>query len=337
MKCRFGLLLALGLVLAPVAEANTTKAPPTPVSTPTPETPARPPTPRIITLPPQPARAPVMVMRREPREIDRKLSASPKGTISLENPAGSIVVTGWNQNQVRVTGTLGGGVKRMVFTRDGDQVTLKVVPRPNYPLGDESELEVHVPAGSRLDIKTFSASIEVNGLTGTVDMESMNGSINVSGAPRLVHARCVQCDMELETASDVVRGENMTGTITVSNARGLVDLSTVSGNIEMEAEKATEVKLSAVSGALSFSGSPGRNASMVFQTHSGPINLAFPDNFSGDFDVLSYKGTFSSELGTVRPSTQKAGTAREYHFSTGSGGSRVHIETFNGPINIGKE
>jgi hypothetical protein len=334
------LLLIAMLASAPAVQSEPAGSdPPTPPPPGTPSTSSAPTPrpagargPRILQV--NPSKGPMALFVREPREIDRKLSASPRGTVTIVNPAGSVVVTAWNENAVRVTGTLGGGVKKMIFVREDEEVNLQVVPRRNYPLGDRSDLEIQVPVGSRLTIKTFNASIEVAGVTGTIDMESMDGEIGVSGTPRQVHAECVSCDMNLNASAEIIRAENMKGTISVYNPKGLVELSTVSGSIKMDASKAGEITLKAVSGSISFRGNPGRNGSLMFQTHSGPIELTFPGTLSANFDILSYNGSIANDFVTASPARKRSGPRT---FSTGSGGASVKIETFSGPIVVSKE
>ena len=331
------LIVMLSSVPAARSEPNGNEPPPPPPGGAPAAAPATPPPPanrepRVIQV--NPSRGPRAFFLREPRDIKRKISASPRGTITIVNPAGSVVVKGWNENAVRVTGTLGGGVRKMIFVREDDLVNLQVVPRRNYPIGDRSDLEVQVPAGSRLAIKTFSASIEVTGVSGTVDMESMNGGMAASGTPRQVHAECVSCDMNLNASAEMIRAENMKGTISVINPKGRVELSTVSGSIKMDAGKASEITLKAVSGSISFRGNPGRNGSLMFQTHSGPIELTFPGSLSADFDILSYNGSVANDFATATPAGKSPGPRT---FSTGVGGASVKIETFSGPIVVSKE
>jgi DUF4097 and DUF4098 domain-containing protein YvlB len=281
----------------------------------------------------------MVFLRREPREIDRKISASPRGSISIVNPAGSLHVTGWDRNEVRVTGTLGGGVRKMIFTRDGEEVTIHVVPRDTYPLGDTSDLEISVPAASRLDIRTFSAGIEVVGVRGTLDMESMDGPMNVSGSPRLINAECVSCDIEIAAPAEVIEARSVDGAVTVRNAKGSVTLNTVSGSLEMESDKVDEASMTSVSGDVSFRGQPGRNGSLSFQTHSGAIELHLPASLSADFQIVNFMGEIESAFGkpAVQKTESKIGNRpREMSFSTGSGGARLNIESFSGTIAIHK-
>lgn len=271
--------------------------------------------------PPRPARA--------GREIRRKLAASPDGLVTIRNPVGFVRVVGWRRNEVEVSGALGERVRQMVFTRSGDRVNIDVIAKG---LGDSTDLEVNVPALSRLDVNTHSAGIVVLEMLGPVDLESMNGGIEVSGSPREVRAGCVSCEMELRAAADLIRGETVNGPIHLEDAVGLVDLSTVSGRLEVRTRKARAVSMTSVTGPITFDGVLGRDGSLYAETHNGIIQLAFPGNLEADFDVVNIAGPMENGFAGEVVHVPGRATARELRFSTGSGGARIKVRSFSGPV-----
>ena len=52
--------------------------------------------------------------------------------VEISNTAGSVVVTGWDRNEVEITGELGEGTERLDFTK-GDKVTRIKVVLPSGP------------------------------------------------------------------------------------------------------------------------------------------------------------------------------------------------------------
>ena len=77
--------------------------------------------------------------------INKRTSADPNGTVEISNVAGSVTVTGWNRNEVEVTGELGDGTETLEFTKGERLVRIKVVvPRRAYNV-DDTELIVKVP------------------------------------------------------------------------------------------------------------------------------------------------------------------------------------------------
>ena len=69
----------------------------------------------------------LLVLPAVAEEVDKRLEAAADGHVDISNIAGAVTVTGWTRNEVEVTGTLGRNVKELVFERDGDKVTIKVL------------------------------------------------------------------------------------------------------------------------------------------------------------------------------------------------------------------
>src|ERR1700694_316745 len=73
---------------------------------------------------------------------------------------------------------------------------------PEGTKAEASDLEVHVPAGSRVWVTTASAEIEVEGVTGSLALTTAEGRIRVTGAPREVDAESI--DGGIEIAADAM-------------------------------------------------------------------------------------------------------------------------------------
>ena len=61
--------------------------------------------------------------------INETRPLDPRGRIDIDNVKGRIEVRAWDRNEVRITGTLGDGVEKLVI--DGDRNDLEV--RVEYP------------------------------------------------------------------------------------------------------------------------------------------------------------------------------------------------------------
>ena len=62
-------------------------------------------------------------------EINKRAPADPAGEVQISNTAGSVIVTGWNRNEVEVTGELGEGTENLEFVTSGKLTRIKVVLR----------------------------------------------------------------------------------------------------------------------------------------------------------------------------------------------------------------
>jgi len=99
--------------------------------------------------------------------VDQKHPATPDGTVSIENTAGSTKVTGWERPEVQVKGTVCSECELSVTGAD-KQVRVEVESNHVNPMAGKSDLEVFVPAGSSLEIEGFAATITVSGVNGSV-------------------------------------------------------------------------------------------------------------------------------------------------------------------------
>ena len=102
--------------------------------------------------------------------ISRTMDADEAGDVLISNIAGSVEVSGWSQDSVEITGTLGDDVEELVFERDGNEIIIKVKsPSSSSGWGRidiTSDLVVKVPQNSSLEVATVSADIEVAGVRG---------------------------------------------------------------------------------------------------------------------------------------------------------------------------
>src|SRR3954469_2705291 len=88
------------------------------------------------------------------QKVEARRSASADALVEIDNPAGSITVTGWDPSQVAVTGHLGAGASCLDFSGWESRIRVGVDTERN-PHAVISSLEVHVPRKSRLQIESF--------------------------------------------------------------------------------------------------------------------------------------------------------------------------------------
>ena len=73
---------------------------------------------------------------RAEQPVEEAITASPDATVQIENIAGSVRVTGWDENRVQVTGTLGDDVEELSISKSGDEIYIEVEldHRSDHPL-----------------------------------------------------------------------------------------------------------------------------------------------------------------------------------------------------------
>jgi DUF4097 and DUF4098 domain-containing protein YvlB len=270
-------------------------------------------------------------------QVDQRRTASPDGLVEIENPAGSIRVVGWSKGEVAVTGTLGRRAS-LNLSGDGRRTRVEVEVEGN-PHATHSDIEVHVPAGSRVSVESFASSITVSEVSGPVNAETVNGSVSISGSANEVSAESVNGAVEVSGSPSRVHVGAVNGALTVRGAHGEVEANTVNGEVHVVGGPFDRASLESVSGAIHFEGALSAHADVQAQTVSGGVELLLPAGVAADFTVSTFSGSVESDFG---PAVYRSGRAgghspqKELTFSTGGGGAKVSIETLSGSVSLRK-
>ena len=265
-------------------------------------------------------------------EVERRVPAAPGGTVVIENVSGSVVVTGWDNREVEVTGTLGRDVEELTVESEGNTVEITVeVGRGSGRRQSSAQLEVRVPRGSHVEVETVSADVTVSGVDGELALETVSGAIRVDGAPREVAAESVSGNVEIE-ADGAVSVETVSGNIDIRGARGTLEAESVSGNVTVAAEDLERAEIASVSGRIDLEISLAGRATLEIESHSGGVELALPASTSARFEVETWSGRIDNQLGPPARKVGRYTPGYELKFSVGGGDARITIESFSGDV-----
>ena len=267
------------------------------------------------------------------QSVDQRRPAEPDGRVVIDNQAGSIRVIGWDQNEVAVKGTLGRAAEGLAFKASGARTEIEVETRGN-PHSTKSDLEIHAPAGSQVEIDSFSASISVSGIKGRVRAESVNASIMLSSVSGEVDAQTVNGGVEVSGASARVHAESVNGAVMVRGAKGEVEASTVNGTLTVSGGSFERGHLETVSGSIEFEGDLAGKGWLDVESVSGDVELRLPAGVSAEFSVSSFSGDIENQLGPPARKTSRFTSQREVDFMAGAGGMKVSVKTLSGEIRL---
>ncbi|MFI4943278.1 MAG: DUF4097 family beta strand repeat-containing protein [Burkholderiales bacterium] len=266
--------------------------------------------------------------------VDQKRPAAPDGTVSIENMAGTIKVTGWDRAEVQVKGTIGAGGE-LSFEGTGKSTHIEIEADHN-PMGIKSDLDIYVPAASTVEIEGFQATITAIGVTGSVKAETVNGSITQSGAAKNVELQSVNGDVDVTKANGRVKAESVNGSVVLHDASGELEASTVHGKLHVLGGSWQRAEMESVAGTVRFEAAIAPRATVSIETVSGAVQLFLPANVGAEFAVSSFSGQINNELGPAAQKSSKWTPQTELNFTTGAGGARVTVETLSGAIEIHK-
>ena len=213
------------------------------------------------------------------------------GRFSLSNVNGSVVITGGGGDSVEII-----AIKKADNQEDLDKIEIEISHS-----ADEISVETELGESDRwFSHGNNSGSVKYEVIvpvsTHLDSVETVNGSVNISGVSGKVIAESVNGDLE------------------VSDLAGDVGLSTVNGSIEAEfsrLEDQQRVNMETVNGRVSIDLPENADADISADTLNGGINAS-------DFGLETEKGFVGSDL----------------NGKIGNGGARLNIDTVNGSIKI---
>ena len=235
------------------------------------------------------------------RQVHEVVPAKADGTVSVEIVSGSVRFIGWSRNEVQIEGTLDEEVKGLDIDAAGSRVSIEVelVDSGGRLSRADAHLEIHLPAGSRVEVESVSADLSCESITGRLNVESVNGEVKVTG--------------------DVTEAE----------------VSTVSSGVVVETTAALrDGDFQTVSGGIDFRGALARDARLSVESVSGEVTLRLDRSASAEFRVETFSGEIDNQLGPAAKRSSPYVPAKTLAFSLGSGGARVTIESFSGKVEL---
>jgi DUF4097 and DUF4098 domain-containing protein YvlB len=197
-----------------------------------------------------------------------------------------------------------------------------------------ANIEVMVPMRAKVWVKTATASIDVSGVTGSLDLYVVGGDITVKGNPADVNAEAIDGSIAITGSPSWVRAKSASGSVTINGTISDLTCSTVSGKIEVSGRAFEKAKFESVTGGISFRGTFERGGLVNFDTHSGSIDIGMPGGSPADFEIVSIAGSIKNGLTSSRPVPGKYGRGSELVTSSGPGGTRVIVRSFKGPVTL---
>lgn len=263
--------------------------------------------------------------------IDEARPVNADARVKITNISGLIRVTGWDRNEVQVTGELGEGVEELAIEGGPDNLSIEV----RYPEGrherrvEESRLEVSVPRGARLEANGVSADVFAEGLTGDVRLSSVSGDVHADlDTDSAVRIKSVSGDVGLEGRIGGATLETVSGDIRAEGIAGEVRLKTVSGDAKLEGGDLSRLDMETVSGDLDATFGLARGADVRAKSLSGEITLRLPGSSSARIVAETYSGDIESDFGTA------VKDGRRLDATAGQGDADIRVETFSGEVVI---
>lgn len=271
--------------------------------------------------------------------INETRPLSPTGRVDIENVKGRIQVRAWQRDEVKIEGSLGAGVEKLVVEGDREHLTVKVrYPKDGWGRNksEPSELLLTVPLKADLDINSVSANVDVQGIApSSLSIDSVSGDVFAAAAPREFSADSVSGNLNLTVNSPDVNIDSVSGDITLrGRLDGAINAETVSGDIDVavNGERIREFTANTVSGDATLRTALAVNGEIRFESVSGNLVLVLPKDLSARVSAETFSGNLRAPGAEVK--RPKYGPGANLDVRYGSGDGEISIETFSGDAEL---
>jgi DUF4097 and DUF4098 domain-containing protein YvlB len=247
---------------------------------------------------------------------------------------GFVRIAGWDRDSIAFAGTADAALDEFRFGVGKKRASGKGGLWDEGRTGGSANLEVWVPRGATLWVKTTGASVEIVDVTGGVDVYSVTGDVKITGSPKQLYTESMGGEVTISGNSSSVRAKTGSGPITFRGAGEDVTLLTVGGTITVSGPSLRRGHFESVTGDISFDGALEPGSSVGFQTHSGVVDLTLPRDAGADCTVTSIDGEVQVDFPTAGERERNGARGPRREFTIGDGGATVTIQTFDGSVAI---
>lgn len=294
----------------------------------------------------------------DPVVIDETRQVSSNERIELEVMRGEVVIRTGSDNTFRVSGTLDELAEGFELRSDNGFTYFEVeMPRnvnsSGFRRAQESDLEFVVPAGSRISYIGVNAEVDIDGVTGGSEINTVNGDITASNLSERVDLRTVNGNItarniggriDLQTVNGEIRDsdsagrayyEAVNGEIDIVSAADEVEVTVVNGSVRAQLQGTSELSVKSVNGdievVLTESSAPRISGSTV----SGEITLSLPADVDARFSLESHAGgNLVNNITDDEVVRARFGPGRNLDFSTGRGTGTVDMSSVSGRLEL---
>jgi hypothetical protein len=262
---------------------------------------------------------------------EKKFAVTGPTQLALTTFDGSIVVRGWDRNEVLVEVEKRGTDQAMVdtiqveATQNGNRITLEV-PKPSpmktgsFGRSPSASLVVSVPLQTTITARSGDGSITIRRVTGSVDLDTEDGSVELE---------------EIKGNCTVRTGD---GSVRARDIDGLAKINTGDGSVGVDG-RLRAVQVETRDGSISVTARTGSvmDSEWTVTTGDGSIRLELPDGFGANVDARSSDGRVSIDKltdqgGVDAPRDEhRRGSARG---TLGAGGKLLTLRSGSGSITV---
>jgi|SRR6266852_830991 len=276
-------------------------------------------------------------------ETTKTFNVSGRANVRVETNDGSVRVTSSDTKQVEFRVDYQGYELskdlRVDAHQDGDkvQLTARVTGHWGFSWGHNSRrlhIEVRMPREADLQVQTGDGSVQVESISGTVNVHTGDGAVK---------ANSLSGSIDLHTSDGGIAVENLKGDIRLRTGDGSIEAHELDGKVEADsgdghiriAGRFDALNVKTGDGSVDTRVLPGSKmvTSWTIRTGDGSVDLVLPSGFQTNIDASTGDGHIS--LG-VPVTVEGTFSNSQIHGKMNGGGQPLIIHTGDGSIRLSK-
>jgi len=276
-------------------------------------------------------------------DVTKSFAVTGRANVRVETNDGGVRVTSGDAKQVEFRveyqGYELGKTLRVDAHQDGDkvQLTARVTGHWGFSWGGNSRrlhIEVRMPREADLQVETGDGSVQA---------ESINGTVNVHTGDGSVKANSLSGTIDLHTNDGSITVENLKGDMRLRTGDGSIEARDLDGKVEADsgdghiriAGRFDALNVKTGDGSVDTRVLPGSKmaTSWTIRTGDGSVDLVLPADFQTNIDASTGDGHISLGIPVTIEGTFKNS---EMHGKMNGGGQPLTIHTGDGSIRLSK-
>jgi DUF4097 and DUF4098 domain-containing protein YvlB len=281
--------------------------------------------------------------RAKAEEVVKSYTVSGRANVRVETNDGSVRVTTGDNKQVEFRveyqGYELGKSLRVDSRQDGDRVelTARITGHWGFSWGKNSRglhIEVRMPRDADLQVETGDGSVQADSINGTVNVHTGDGSVKANSLNGSIDLHTSDGSITVDTLKGDIRLRTGDGSIEARDLDGKVEADSGDGHIRIVGRfDALSVKTG--DGSVDTRVLPGSKmaSSWSIRTGDGSVDIVLPADFQANIDATTGDGHISLGI----PVTIEGTFSRsEIRGKMNGGGQPLTIHTGDGSIRLSK-
>lgn len=263
------------------------------------------------------------------QQVDTTFAVSPDGRLDLYNHQGTVNVTTWDRDEIRIRASWDEGRRPITIRTTDSGVRVRVEPR-NAGL-PYVEFDITAPRSMSMAMQGVELAVRIEGVDGNVSLQSVEGQLDVDGGRGNVSLQAVEGPVTVRNASGKISVNAVDGMVTILDSRGALRVESVDGDVMLRNIDSDDVGVNVVDGDVTYTGTIRDDGRYFISTHDGDLNITLPRDANARVSIATFDGDLVSDI-----PIQLEGdfSQKRFSFTIGTGRALMELSSFDGVIRL---